>query len=130
MRRGSMMRRRRWGHTPPSGIVLPLHRASFLGAIFSMRVLLSWAADDNDSNDDNNNGSGGGTASAAGASCGQTSDDGHRRVISLSMVVLLDHIDVDIVINGTTRCLTSMTMEGEQSNDIARAMPPTTTTTL
>jgi hypothetical protein len=25
---------------------LPLHRASFLGAIFSMRVLLSWATDD------------------------------------------------------------------------------------
>ncbi len=26
--------------------VTPLHRASFLGAIFSMRILLSWAADD------------------------------------------------------------------------------------
>jgi hypothetical protein len=89
-----------------------------------MRVLLSWAADDN------NDGSGGGTAAAGGASCAQTSDGGNPRVSSLSMVVLLDHIDVDVVINGTTRCLTSMTMEGEQSNDIAGAVPPTTTTTL
>ena len=38
------------------------------------------------------------------------------------MVVLLDHIDVNVVINGMTRCLTSMTTEGEQSNNIARAM--------
>ena len=110
---------------PPSGIVPPLHRASFMGAIFSMCVLLSWAADEHDDNDNNNNGGGGGGGTAVGgALCAQTSDGGHLRVISLRMVVLLDHIDADVVI------LTSMTTEGEQSNNIARAMPPTTTTTL
>ena len=31
-----------------------------MGGIFSMRVLLSWAADEHDDNDNNNNGGGGG----------------------------------------------------------------------
>ena len=31
---------------------MPLHQALFRGAIFLMRVLLSWAADNDDDNDD------------------------------------------------------------------------------
>ena len=61
-----------------------------MGAIFSMRVLLSWAADDDDDDNDNDyddggggggdsgGGSGGGSGgmAAEGASCAQTLDGG------------------------------------------------------